>query len=239
MDNDAPIRILADPQTAATFLLHDLAVCSLSLIPSKTMDAHFPSQRGIVNPDDMRTWGEGVPDAADGSSTDATYDPASEGEVDELDDDECGSLPPKKKISDKAWLKHRINRGRINGSRTDVYECTYSFDKHGKRTAPCRKRGAANTITRHINAVHFRLRPHPCDICNGDPRQKYTAFGQKQGLRVHINSLHPGAAGYEPFPCKHCGLNFADPSQRNKHYKKDHPEAEIKKRRKDPFADEP
>ena len=72
-----------------------------------------------------------------------------------------------------------------------------------------------------------------------------------QGLRIHINAMQyveiillvnmwptdkilfsKDVGPWEPFICSHCSKEFADASQRNKHYKTQHPAVKIKPRKK-------
>ncbi|KIM38916.1 hypothetical protein M413DRAFT_29838 [Hebeloma cylindrosporum] len=132
----------------------------------------------------------------------------------------------KSPISDDRWTTFCVNIGKQKGYQGDCYRCEYPVWKDGK-LEPCNFGSFGsekNTVKRHANAVHLNIREHECEYC---PK----AFSQKQALRVHMNTVHRDKGRVRPFPCKHCNQDFGDPSKRNKHYRKAHPEVEIKPRK--------
>ena len=63
-------------------------------------------------------------------------------------------------------------------------ECNRSFQRKDK-------------LTRHVQCVHEKLKPHPCTLCE-------QSFSRKDKLKRHFSSIHMKE---KPFLCNHC--NFA------------------------------
>ncbi|KAF9784760.1 hypothetical protein BJ322DRAFT_868850 [Thelephora terrestris] len=89
------------------------------------------------------------------------------------------------------------------------YQCTYVAA--GERE-PCGQRGdKRHLVTRHIKAVHLRIRPFKCTYCE-------RSFPSNSGLETHINT-HTGET---PYVCPFCQRGFADRAGLHRHKVKEH-----------------
>jgi len=67
--------------------------------------------------------------------------------------------------------------------------------------------GRKDSLIRHINTVHLKMKPFKCDHCN-------ESFGEKSDLKRHINTVH---LKLKPFKCDHCNESFGMKQQMKSH----------------------
>ena len=65
-----------------------------------------------------------------------------------------------------------------------------------------------DVILKHIAAVHEKLRPFPCHICN-------KTFSQKGAVNKHVLIVHEGKI--PSFQCETCGKNFTAKAKLKSH----------------------
>ncbi|KAF9649703.1 hypothetical protein BDM02DRAFT_1766142 [Thelephora ganbajun] len=89
------------------------------------------------------------------------------------------------------------------------YRCTYIAPGEEE---PCGQRGdKRHLVTRHIKAVHLKIRPFKCIYCQ-------RRFPSSSGLETHTNT-HTGETPYE---CPFCQRGFADRAGLHRHKVKEH-----------------
>lgn len=75
----------------------------------------------------------------------------------------------------------------------------------------CRTCGKTYTVvsnlTKHIRAVHMKLRPFKCKLCP-------FSSAERNKLAMHARSVHEGR---RPFACLKCGATFSQASDRKRH----------------------
>ena len=104
-------------------------------------------------------------------------------------------------FSERGSLKHHI-KVIHKGERTEPkkkFQCPHCENE--------RFFGCSGDLKRHVNAIHLKLKPFQCDLCQ-------VSFSEKGTLKHHIEVIHIGEKNYS---CSHCDRKFAGKNTLKKH----------------------
>lgn len=99
-------------------------------------------------------------------------------------------------LNSKSTVQYLLNSEDVPVGKLSCDYCEKSFDQR-------------SNLNKHINVVHFKLRPWKCpDVqCGKD-------FAQRCVMQNHIRTVHKKE---KPYRCDVCRKAFADPSNKKKH----------------------
>ena len=70
-----------------------------------------------------------------------------------------------------------------------------------------------NVLREHVRMVHFKIKPHKCNICDGK------AFSTRRNLAIHVNAVHNEIKGHK---CDHCSYECSQESRLKNHIQSVH-----------------
>lgn len=126
-----------------------------------------------------------------------------------LSDNECSSVNQFRfsafNHDDMKW-QNFAKEVKESGGAT-YYECLWK--RNGRQ---CEYWAQKQAMKRHIEATHFKLKPHKCSYCPN-------AYSQKTALEVH-EATHTGVKAHACY--YKCGKTFSDPARRYRHHVNNH-----------------
>ncbi|KAK7049792.1 hypothetical protein SK128_025121, partial [Halocaridina rubra] len=130
----------------------------------------------------------------------------------------CSLTFREKNVLKNHILRHKGERTYIckicnKGFNTNADLSTHRRSHNDVKAFPCEICGSAfrhsSALTKHVSAVHLKLKNHKCDICGNK-------FFQKYGLTEHMK-IHTREQKGKNFECKTCGKKYYEQDHLTKH----------------------